>query len=707
MPHAEPADPGSAPHACGSTVVTDNNTPQPVRPSGRELARRFPPSVPELAPDIVEVTAALMVTSVLAAQPGLAEAVRADGSVTIVAVHDREWVLPVRRKWLHILFPEETPERLLTWSAVEADICLEETDDKAKAPRWFGFARDDATRKPDRGLSRDGLISAFQSGRPIFGWSHDPEGLLPQELQRMADRVVTIPPPTPDLIAEAADAFADAPHTTPLPEAVARATLPDHLLMAYRKGATADEVLRRLVRIVGERVVPPDPGERLEELIGMDEARDWGLGVARDLRDYRAGRIRWADMDRAILLAGPPGTGKTSFARRFATTCGVPLVIGSPQEWQGDRDGHLGHALGAMQRTFREARACAPCILFLDEIDGMGDRAHFHERHRDYSTSYLNGLLEQLDGLHGREGVVVVAACNYPERLDAALTRSGRLDRVLRIPLPDEGALTGMLRQRLGEDLPGADLGRVVRGTIGATGADVERWVRSARRRARHAGRPLAYDDLAAEVRVRNDVPPEIRRRAAIHEAGHAIVGWLDVPGSITRVSIGLGMTAGGFTEHRSAPLFTRKSVERHLRRILAGRAAEEVAFGDVSAGAGGSEASDLAKATMLATSALSVWGLASGSGGEPLVWRGETTAETLHRTLATDPALAAEVASILGEAYQQAVATLRAHRSKLTTVARALLERDVLDTRELAELLEGPGPEPDDLGPGAPRQAR
>lgn len=97
-----------------------------------------------------------------------------------------------------------------------------------------------------------------------------------------------------------------------------------------------------------------------------------------------------------------------------------------------------------------------PCILFLDELDTMGNCARFDDRHRDYSTAYLNGLLEQLDGLHGREGVIVVAACNHPVRLGPALTRSGRLDRVLHIPLPNEQALAGMLHQRLGDDLLGA-----------------------------------------------------------------------------------------------------------------------------------------------------------------------------------------------------------------------------------------------------------
>jgi len=506
----------------------------------------------------------------------------------------------------------------------------------------------------------------------------------------VADRVVRVPPPSPALLAEVAAVLAGGPApTAAVPQHVARVTMPHHVRMSWCPGVSADEVVRRLTRIVGATSAQPPADDRLENLLGMDEARDWGLAVARDLPDYRAGRIRWTDMDRAVLLAGPPGTGKTTFARRLANTCGVPLVIGSPQEWQGARDGHLGHALGAMQQTFREARACAPCILFLDEIDSMGDRARFRDDHRDYSTAYLNGLLEQLDGLHGREGVIVVTACNHPDRLDRALTRSGRLDRVLQVPLPDQGALAGMLRQRLGSDLPGIDLTRVTRFGNGATGADVERWVRSARRRARHEGREVALDDLLAEVRPKGAMAsPDLLRRAAVHEAGHALVGSLELPGSILRISLDPGMQAGGFVEVMPEAVFTREAIGRNLRRLLAGRAAEEVVLGHVSSGAGGSENSDLAKATLLAASAIISWGLAPGAGGASLVWRGQPGFADIGVILARQPSLAAEIAVLLEDAHERARAAIEAHRPALLRIAGALLRRQVLDADELAELM-------------------
>ncbi|SDE32643.1 AAA family ATPase [Belnapia rosea] len=664
-----------------------NNASQPrCRSTHRRLARKSP----SLPPDLAEEVAAVMVHRLLADRPGLAAEAKVPGSVTIVAVAAKEWVMHIRRAWVGALFPGEEPEVISTWPlATETD---EGEEQKPPEPRWYGFARDDATRRTDPYFSADSLITAFQSGQPVFGWSQDPEALLPGELLRMADRVVQVPPPSPAALAEAVASMAGALPTEDIPEAVARAAMPHHLLMAWQPGASADEVLHRLVRIVGTAALAADPRERLESLLGMDEARDWGLAVARDLPEYRAGRLAWADIDKAVLLAGPPGTGKTSFARRMANTCDVPLVISSPQEWQGDRDGHLGHALGAMQRTFREARASAPCILFLDEIDSMGDRARYDERHRDYSTAYLNGLLEQLDGLHGREGVIVVAACNHPDRLDPALTRSGRLDRVLHVPLPDDQALAGILRQRLRDEIPGADLMRVVRLAVGATGADVERWVRSARRRARHAGRPLVLEDLLAEVRPKvGDMPTDIRRRAAVHEAGHALVGWLEMPGSLVRVSLAGGPDAGGFAENLHEPVLTREAVGRHLRRLFAGRAAEQVILGDVSSGAGGSERSDLARATMLAVSALTSWGFSSAPADQHLLWHGQPGPSDMRLILPHQPSLAREVGALLADAYEGARALIEAHRPALQRIAQALLEREVLVAEEIAHLVEQP----------------
>src|SRR3546814_617433 len=151
------------------------------------------------------------------------------------------------------------------------------------------------------------------------------------------------------------------------------------------------------------------------------------------------GGLRWEDVDCGVLLSGPTGVGKTMFAGALARTCGCPLVSASLGEWQAA--GHLGDLLKAMRRTFDEARKCAPCILFIDEIDSFGDRAAFDRHHRDYGIPLVNAFLEELDGVRGRAGVVVVGATNDPERIDPAIRRPGRLDRTIELGLPDAEAL--------------------------------------------------------------------------------------------------------------------------------------------------------------------------------------------------------------------------------------------------------------------------
>lgn len=169
-----------------------------------------------------------------------------------------------------------------------------------------------------------------------------------------------------------------------------------------------------------------------------------------------SGRIPWSAVDRGALLFGPPDTGKTTFATALAGSARVPLVSGSLGEWQSA--GHLGDLLKAMRATFAAARSAIPAILFIDELDSFGSRASLSRDHRDYGIQVINGLFELMDGIGGREGVVIVGACNHPQRLDPAIVRSGRLDRHLPVPLPNRQALREIFRIHLGNDLSDTDL---------------------------------------------------------------------------------------------------------------------------------------------------------------------------------------------------------------------------------------------------------
>jgi len=192
----------------------------------------------------------------------------------------------------------------------------------------------------------------------------------------------------------------------------------------------------------------------VESLAGYGEARDWALDLKTDLQLWRDDGLTWSEMSTKLLLSGPPGTGKTTYARALCNTLQVPLLVTSLASWL--EPGYLGDVLKCMSKAFEVARDNAPVILFVDEIDNIGSRgAGRREQHDDYWRSLINRLLELLDGASKTDGVIVVAATNLPEKIDPALLRSGRLEKHVAIPLPDVEALTGILAHHLGSDLAG------------------------------------------------------------------------------------------------------------------------------------------------------------------------------------------------------------------------------------------------------------
>lgn len=211
------------------------------------------------------------------------------------------------------------------------------------------------------------------------------------------------------------------------------------------------------------------PPLRVETLTGYGEASDWALGLKQDLALWKAGRLEWSQMSTRLLLAGPPGTGKTTFARALSNTLQVKLLVTSVGTWL--EPSHLGDVLARMSAAFAEAEADAPCILFVDEIDGIGKRGGRNREYDDYWNSVVNRALELVDGSVKTHGVIVVGATNNPDAIDSALLRSGRLETRIDIPLPDIEALVGILIHHLGDDAEGLEA--IVEAGAAERGADL------------------------------------------------------------------------------------------------------------------------------------------------------------------------------------------------------------------------------------------
>ncbi len=224
----------------------------------------------------------------------------------------------------------------------------------------------------------------------------------------------------------------------------------------------------------GAEVIQPEPmptvgeiGQKppmtVETLSGYGKAKDWAIDLKADVDDYRVSILAWSEMSTKLLLSGPPGTGKTTFARALCNSLQVPLVVTSVSTWlQG---GHLNDVIDRMSKTFVEARAMAPAILFIDEIDGIGKRQPAEREYADYWNTIVNKALELLDGAVKNEGLIVVGATNRPDHIDEAIKRSGRLETHIEIPRPDITTLAEILAHHLGDDVmslisePEADAG--------------------------------------------------------------------------------------------------------------------------------------------------------------------------------------------------------------------------------------------------------
>lgn len=435
------------------------------------------------------------------------------------------------------------------------------------------------------------------------------------------DLTLTMPDFTPEMLELLFDACHDEMPADILQFSFADRLKTEDLIGHVRRARLATTCLQGLQKVAQTRNGFVAPGAvLLQDLAGYGDAKIWGLELAQDLELWRAGRLSWAEVDhRAVVLAGPPGTGKTSFATVLARSLRVPLIATSVAEWNsGD---HLSGTLKCMKTVFDEASAKVPCVLFIDELDGISSRAALDGRYSEYWTQIVNLMLELTTEALGTEGMVIVGATNHPHRIDPALTRSGRLDQIIHIPLPNAEAIVAILKRYAGSKVSTNDLQALAPRLAGKTGADIETLVRAAKATARRAGRSFSIQDLQRQTPSPFDaLSPQLQRRITVYRNGQRIVAQvLGLAEMVPDRHQDLGQLLAKAVYEMRFP--TEQMCNDILAVIMAGRASEEIVFGDVSMFGAGSLESDLATATFIAAD----MGMKAGFGEAGAIYLGGT----------------------------------------------------------------------------------
>ena len=455
--------------------------------------------------------------------------------------------------------------------------------------------------------------------------------------------------------------------------------------------------------------VETDTKVTFADVAGVDEAKEELQELVAFLKAPEEHATLGARAPKGVLLLGPPGTGKTLLARAVAGEAGVPFFSISGSEFV---EMFVGVGAARVRDLFEQARAKAPAIIFIDELDALGRARGIAGGigGHDEREQTLNQLLTELDGFDASAGVVLLAATNRPEILDPALLRAGRFDRQILIDRPDKAGRAAILKvhlRRIGVS-PKVDPAEVAALTTGFTGADLANLVNEAalvatRRRAKAVEMgdfTLAIERIVAGLEKRKRIMhPRERRIVAVHEIGHALAA-LCLPGSdkVHKVSIiPRGVGALGYTIQRPTEdrfLMTRDELENKIVVLLGGRAAEHLVFGHYSTGA----ADDLVKATDIARSMAARYGMEEGLGhvaydtDPPNLLGLPDERRQLGPRLSEGAAarIDAAVAAILDRAFARATALLERNREILDRAAAELLAQETLDEKGLTALTAG-----------------
>ncbi|HET7750082.1 MAG TPA: ATP-dependent zinc metalloprotease FtsH [Terriglobales bacterium] len=441
-----------------------------------------------------------------------------------------------------------------------------------------------------------------------------------------------------------------------------------------------------------------------KDVAGVDEAKEELREIIEFLREAQKFQKLGGRIPKGVLLVGPPGTGKTLLARAVAGEANVPFFSISGSDFV---EMFVGVGASRVRDLFEQGKKNAPCIIFIDEIDAVG-------RHRgaglggghDEREQTLNQLLVEMDGFESNEGVILIAATNRPDVLDPALLRPGRFDRRVVVPRPDVRGREEILRVHtrkipLSDDV---DLSILARGTPGFSGADLANMVNEAALNAARQNRKMVmmFDFEVSKDKVLMGaerksmlLSDEEKKVTAYHEGGHALVAALrahaDPLHKVTIIPRGMALGVTMQLPIDDKHTYTRDYLETRLAIMMGGRVAEELFLSTMTTGAG----NDIEQATELARKMVCEFGMSNlgpltFGKKEEQIFLGREIAQ--HRDYSEDTAIKIdqEVRRFVDEGYKSAVDILSSHREALERIAKALLEREVLDANEIQLIIEG-----------------
>ena len=455
--------------------------------------------------------------------------------------------------------------------------------------------------------------------------------------------------------------------------------------------------------------VQSSDGIRFADVAGEDEAKENLAEIVDYLHNPKKYTDVGASMPKGVLLVGPPGTGKTMLAKAVAGEAGVPFFSMSGSEFV---EMFVGMGASKVRDLFKQAKEKAPCIVFIDEIDAIGQKRNSGSGigGNDEREQTLNQLLTEMDGFESNNGVIILAATNRPESLDPALTRPGRFDRRVPVELPDLAGREAILKvhARKIKTAPDVDFHTIARMAAGTSGAELANIINEAALRAVRAGRTVVTEaDLEESIEVviagyqkKNAILSDQEKRVvAYHEIGHALVAALQTASApvqkitiIPRTSGALGYTMQVDTADKN--LLTKEELENKIATLTGGRAAEEVAFGQITTGA----SNDIEQATKLARAMITRYGMndefdmVAFETVNNQYLGGDTS---LACSAETQQAIDRKVVALVKAQHAKARQLLEEHRAALDRLAQYLYEKETITGEEFMQLLRQTGQTP------------